>query len=137
MDTLLKIHGDVRWIIVIVAVIAVVRLVLGLIRENSYDRLTQISMMAFSTVIDIQVLLGLIYFIWNGVKDDYWPTYRFEHAITMLIALVIAHLPMRWRTAAASIRFRNDLAAVLVTMLVIVIGVARLPGPDRWLQLGP
>ena len=136
MGTLLKIHGDVRWVIVLVALIAVIRLVWGLLREKSYDRLTQMSMMAFSTVIDIQVLLGLIYFIWNGAKDGYWPTYRFEHAITMAIAVMIAHLPMRWRTAAAPIRFRNDLAAVLVTMLVIVIGVARLPGSDRWLQLG-
>jgi hypothetical protein len=93
--------------------------------------------MAFSTVLDIQVLLGITYFTWNGAKNSHWPAYRFEHGITMLIAVMIAHLPRRWRRASMPIRYRNDLAVVLVTMLVIVIGVARLPGPNRWLQLGP
>jgi hypothetical protein len=137
VSTLLKIHGDVRWIIVLVAVVAVVRLVYGLIREKPYDRVTRTAVMAFSTAIDIQVLLGIIYFIRNGAKDSRWPTHRFEHALTMLSALMIAHFPMRWRKASAPIRFRNDLAVVLVTMLVVIIGVARLPGPDRSLQLGP
>jgi len=76
-------------------------------------------------------------FIWNGAKNGYWPAYRLEHAITMLIALAIVHLPRRWRKAPAPARYRNDLVVVLVTMLVIIAGVARLPGPDRWLQFGP
>jgi hypothetical protein len=137
VDTLLKIHGDVRWVIVLVAAIALIRLIWGLVREKPYDRMTQRSVMAFSTVLDIEVLLGIVCFIWDGAKYGNWPQYRIEHGITMLIALMIAHLSTRWRRAPAPIRFRNDLAAVSGTMLVILIGVARLPGPDRWLQLGP
>jgi hypothetical protein len=137
VDTLLKIHGDVRWVIVVVAVLALIRLVWGLIREKPYDRMTQRSVMAFSTVLDIEVLLGIVYFTWDGAKYGNWPQYRIEHGITMLIALMIAHLSMRWRRTPAPIRYRNDLATVSVAMLVIIIGVARLPGLDRWLQLRP
>ena len=138
MHTLFQIHSDLRWIIVILAAAVIARLALGLIRHTpTYDRLSRGLVAAFSGVIDLQVTLGIIYMIWDGAKYDFWPRYRFEHAVTMLIAAGVAHLTMRWRSSPAPVRYRNELIIVILTLVIIIVGVARLPeigGTNRWLH---
>lgn len=133
MSTLYRIHSDWRWIIVLLAVAAVIRLAIGLFGRQEYDRSSHILTLLFRISVDIQVLLGLIYFIWHGVENDLWPRYRFEHLAVMIVAAIVAHLPTRWRNAPEIIRYRNDLLVVLATMVIIFVGVVLLPGGvDRW-----
>lgn len=133
MDTLLDIHSGVRWLIVLIAVVTFARLAIGYFGRQPYDRSARGLMMLFSTSIDIQVLLGLIYLLWSGIDNDYWPRDRFEHMAVMLVALVIAHLPMRWRKTPDPLRYRNEMMVVLVVLAVIFVGVVTLPGGTaRW-----
>jgi len=133
MSTLYRIHSDWRWIIVVLAVAAAVRLAVGLFRHQKYDRSSRILTLLFSISVDIQVLIGLVYFIWQGIEDDLWPRYRFEHLVIMLVAALVAHLPARWRTAPELSRYRNGLLVVLATMVIIFVGVVMLPGGiNRW-----
>ncbi|NLF74815.1 MAG: hypothetical protein GX573_03895 [Chloroflexi bacterium] len=134
MDTLFRIHSDLRWLLVAVAVLAVIRLVIGwLRRESPYDPISRSLMLLFSIGLDIQVLVGLIYFIWNGIDADYWPRQRFEHLVVMLIAAGVAHLPRRWRSAPAPVRYRNDALTVLAVLVIVFVGVILLPGgTNRW-----
>ncbi|MBN1963506.1 MAG: hypothetical protein JW910_02595 [Anaerolineae bacterium] len=133
MSTLFRIHSDLRWLLVAVAVIAVIRLAVALMRRQKYDRSSRVLMLAFSILVDVQVAVGLVYFLWNGFKYDLWPRYRFEHLALMLVAAAIAHLPMRWKNAPDTTRTRNDLLTVIVAMAVIVVAVLVLPGgTDRW-----
>ena len=53
--------------------------------------------------------------------------FRIEHAVTMIIAAVVAHLPVMWKNADDKIRFRNSLFIVLDVLIIIFIGVVRLP----------
>jgi hypothetical protein len=41
---------------------------------------------------DLQATLGLVLFIWSGIAGAGFPVFRIEHAITMIIAAVVAHL---------------------------------------------
>lgn len=133
MSTLYRIHSDWRWIIVLLAVAAVIRLAIGLFGRQEYDRSSHILTLLFRISVDIQVLLGMIYFIWHGVENDLWPRYRFEHMAVMIVAAIVAHLPTRWRNAPEITRYRNDLLVVLATMVIIFVGVVLLPGGvDRW-----
>lgn len=133
MSTLYRIHSDWRWIIVLLAVAAVIRLAIGLFGRQEYDRSSHILTLLFRISVDIQVLLGMIYFIWHGVENDLWPRYRFEHMAVMIVAAIVAHLPTRWRNAPEITRYRNDLLVVLATMAIIFVGVVLLPGGvDRW-----
>jgi hypothetical protein len=54
--------------------------------------------------------------------------FRIEHAVTMAIAAVVAHLSALWKNADDAKRFRNTLFIILDTLIIVFIGVARLPG---------
>jgi cytochrome c oxidase subunit IV len=133
VTTLFDLHSYLRWLVVLIAVAAIVRLALGLFRKDAYDRSSRVLTLLFSIAINVQVLVGIVYLIWNGSKYDYWPRERFEHMAVMLGALMLAHLPSRWKNRPSSLRYRNDLLVVVVVLALIFVGVVLLPGGmDRW-----
>jgi hypothetical protein len=127
MPVLLTIHSYVRWLIVIVAVIAAVKFAIGWLRGGAFQSMDRGLTSGFSGLIDLQVTLGLVYMIWNGLAVEGFPAFRIEHAITMIIAAVVAHLPARWKNVEDKTRFRNSLFIVLDVLIIIFIGVVRLP----------
>lgn len=131
LDFLLEVHSLVRWIIVAVSLIALVWFVLVWLRGMRNEKADRGLMAAFSGLIDVQVLLGVIYILWSGFAGAGFPRYRIEHAVTMIVAAVVAHLSMRWRKADAPIRARNNVALIVVVLIIVFIGVSLLP--QGWL----
>jgi hypothetical protein len=127
MSVLLTIHSYVRWLIVIVAIVAAVKFAIGWLRGGAFQKMDRGLASGFSGLVDLQVALGIIYLIWNGLAVEGFPMFRIEHAITMIIAAVVAHLPVRWKNAEDKIRFRNSMFIVLDVLIIIFIGVVRLP----------
>ena len=127
MQILLSIHSIIRWLIVIVAVIAAVKFAVGWRRGSVFQKIDVNLSKGFSGLMDLQVTLGLIYFIWNGLADEGFPSFRIEHAVTMIIAAVVAHLHVLWKNSDDKTRFRHSLFIVLDTLVIVLIGVARLP----------
>lgn len=128
MQILLMIHSLLRWLIIIAAVVAAVKFTMGWRQGVAYQGMDRGIASGFSGLIDLQVTLGLIYLIWNGIAGAGFPAYRIEHAITMIVAAVVAHLHVIWKNSEDKIRFRNSLFIVLDVLIIIFIGVARLPG---------
>ena len=127
MGLLLMLHSLVRWVIVIVTVVALVRFLLvwlGNQPEKPYDNTI---MTVFVRVAEVQMLLGLIYLLWSGAAGAGFSSYRIEHTVTMFIAVIVAHLPRRWRNAPARTRARNNVIVILVVLVLVYVGVARLP----------
>lgn len=128
MNILLMIHSIVRWLIVIVASITVIKFALGWLRGGAFSGMDRGLASAFSGLIDLQVLLGFIFFFWNGLGAGAgFPRYRLEHMAIMLVAAVVAHLPVRWKNAEDKLRFRNTLFVALDVLILIFIGVSLLP----------
>jgi hypothetical protein len=127
MSFLLIAHSHLRWLILVVALVAVVKFAWGWLRGGSFQRMDSGLASGFSGLMDLQATLGIILLIWNGVIGGF-PMFRIEHAVTMIIAAVVAHLNVRWKNAEDKIRFRNSLFIILDTLIIIFIGVARLPG---------
>lgn len=128
---ILMIHSIVRWLILIVALAAIVKFALGLAQKRAYDKMSNGLMAGFSGLMDLQALLGIIVLLWDGFAGVGFPMYRIEHAITLLLAVVVAHLPARWKKAADNVRYRNGLLAILGSLLLVVLGIMVLPG-NRW-----
>ena len=128
MQILLMIHSYVRWLIVLVAIAAVIKFALGWLRGGQFKGMDRGLASGFSGLIDLQATLGLILMLWSGFSGVGFPMFRIEHATTMVIAAVVAHLPARWKTAADKTRFRNTLFCGLGALLLIYVGVMRLPG---------
>jgi hypothetical protein len=121
-------HSILRWIILLVAVIAIVKFALGWLQGSAFKAMDRGLMSGFSGLMDLQVTLGIIYFLWNGFADEGFPAFRIEHAVTMIIAAVVAHLSARWKNADDKTRFRNNLFTIIAALILVMIGLTFLVG---------
>ena len=122
MGFVLMLHSINRWIIVVVAVIALVKFLIGWLRSTPYQPTDHRLMTAYSVLLDLQLLLGIILLIDRGFARR-----PLEHAFTMIVAIVLAHLSRLWRDKEDKVKFRNNFLAILVGILLIIAGVAVLP----------
>ena len=125
MEILLTIHGLVRWLVVILGIVTIVKLFMGVVQKSQFTKLDRQLTMFFGIAMDIQVLLGILNLVSNVMtrtfeRDD------MEHAFMMVLALVAVHLPAVWRKAPDSVRFRNTLISYVVALIFVFIGVALL-----------
>ncbi len=127
MGTVLVIHSWVRWIIVVVAVVAVVKFAAGWLLGGRFGGMDRGLASGFSGLLDLQFLLGIILLLLAGLA-----TFRIEHDVAMIVAVLVGHLPMRWKNAPDTERFRNTLIAVVAAVVIIVVGVIPLGGASRW-----
>lgn len=130
-DLLFNAHSGARWVVVLVTILALVKLIIGLVQQPTYGAVTRRLMLAFSGIVTVQWVLGLILFLALGAFDL---GYRWEHAVTMTIAVAISHLHNRWKNAPDALRYRNSLIIVVIVLMLVFIGVARLP--QGWLGKG-
>jgi hypothetical protein len=132
MTALLTIHSLVRWLATLVAIALLIRLVLGLVRKQPFDTTASALTGAFGGLMDAQLLLGLLFFVLDGLGKTGFPPYRWEHAVTMALAVIVAHLPSIWKKKEDALRTRNTLIVVAVSLLLVFIGVGPLGGWARW-----
>lgn len=125
MGTLMTIHGEVRWLVAILAVVVIIKFAIGWLGRRNYTSLDRSLLMAYTILLDINVLLGLILLFFNGGING--P--RLEHAVTMLLAVIAAHMTAMWRRSTDSpTKFRNQLLLVALSLLLVFFGVIRLRG---------
>jgi hypothetical protein len=132
MIALLTIHSIVRWLATLVAIALIVRLVIGLVKKQPFDKTATALTGAFSGVMDTQMLLGILFLVLDGLGKTGFPPYRWEHAVSMFLAVIVAHLPAMWKKQADAVRTRNTLIAVAVSLLLVFIGVGPIGGWTRW-----
>ena len=125
MDILLKSHAHFRWIVVLVAIIALIVFLLTWLqqKESKSDRTL---MAIFMGCFDLQWLMGLILFIYaattTGLQRRHW-----EHATAMTLALGIGHFAAKWKKLAPPMRARNYFFVLVIIILLIIAGVAVYP----------
>jgi len=126
VDFLLTLHGEIRWLVALVAAAAIVKYVLGLLLNQAYRPVDRGLMAAFTGLLDLNFLLGVILLFGLGGG---LPMHRIEHAVTMLLAVIVAHSSAAWRKSEdATRKFRNNLIVIVVAMLLVIVGVIRLRG---------
>ncbi len=132
MTVLLTIHSITRWLATLTAIALLVRLAIGLIKKQPFDKSAQTLTGAFGGVMDTQLLLGVLFFVLDGFGKTGFPPYRWEHTITMVLAVIVAHLPAMWKNKDDAIRTRNTLITVVVSLLLVFAGIQPLGGWVRW-----
>lgn len=125
MGTLLTIHGEMRWLVALAAVVVIVKFLIGWLGKKEYTPLDKRLLMVFTVLLDIDVLLGLIILFFGGGFSG--P--RLEHATTMILAAIAGHMTAMWRkTPDSSIKYRNQLLMVVLALALVIVGVIRLRG---------
>jgi hypothetical protein len=132
MSVLLTIHSIARWLATLVATALVIRLVIGLVKKQPFDKTANALTGAFGGLMDTQMLLGILFLVLDGLGKTGFPPYRWEHAVIMFMAVIAAHLPSMWKKKDDSIRTRNTLIAVAISLLLVFIGIGPLGGWTRW-----
>ena len=102
---LLAAHNLLRWVIVILAVYAFIRLILGWVQNKTWRQPDQKSVTFFTIALDIQLLLGLLlYFVFSdlikaafsdfgaAMSNQVLRFFTVEHSLLMVIAIVVAHV---------------------------------------------
>ena len=132
LKIVLGIHSVVRWVVVAVSLISLIWFGLVWLRGMRNEKADRGLMAAFSGLIDLQVLIGIIFILWSGFAGVGFPLYRIEHAVLMFIAAVVAHMSMAWRKADVKVRARNNVALIVCVLVIVFIGVSLLP--QGWLR---
>lgn len=137
----LTLHSILRWLVVIAAVLAVARGLLGWSGKRPWSGLDDRLGLIFTIGLDVQLLLGLIlYFFLSPITRAAFSdlggamsnqTMRFflaEHFLLMLVAVIVAHIGrIRIRKAGADQRkFRQ--AAIWYGIALVLI-LAAVPWP--------
>lgn len=139
MDTFLRYtHSGLRWVVVVVLIAALLYMLYGWLAKRPWDRRGQILLSAFSGLVGLQWIVGLVFLVVWGSQTGFGIRHYWEHLFAQTLALVAAHLHYMWRRRemADVVRYRNNLLAVLGTFGLIFVGILALPENMRW-RLSP
>jgi len=87
------IHGELRWLVLLVAVVGVGRSAAALARGGQFGRADRMIRAIYNGLLDLQALYGvglLVYLVTRFGVAPLWPR-RILHPGAMLIAVVVAH----------------------------------------------
>lgn len=140
---LLTVHSYLRWVVLIVALIALVRAAAGMTGRRPWTPSDDAAGRWFSISLDVQLTIGLIiYFFlspftmsaWGDIgaamRDD---TVRFvviEHQVGMIIAVALAHIGRARIKKTADPQRRHRLALIFFGLAFVVM-MASIPWPGR------
>ena len=128
MNILLASHSILRWVILLVAVIAILVFLISWLRRSQLNGVDRGLMSGFSGLMDLQATIGIVLLIWGGLGGLGFPAYRIEHGLIMILAAVVAHLSARWKNAEEPLRYRNYFLVILGSLFLVLIGISVLPG---------
>ena len=129
MTFFLHLHSFWRWVVLVVGLVAIVKAFIGWLGNRPFEHIDDQLGMMFTIVLDVQVLLGLINWIGRGWAAQIPqamsnPALRFfaiEHPLTMLLALVVAHVGrVRSRRGETSLAQHRS-AAIFYTLSLLLI----------------
>src|SRR5512143_3247535 len=92
MDFVVGVHGLVRWLVVIVAVVAVVRYLLVMTGRAQPSGMDRGLMSGYTGLLDLNVLLGLILIVGLSISAGQVSLLWIEHAVTNIVGVAVAHI---------------------------------------------
>lgn len=140
LETILfEAHSGTRWLVILVFILIAIRYTVGLAAKQSYDKFAANLLLAFAIILTLQWVLGLVYWIYNGLVTSgnlfFGATYRIPHLLLMTVAVGVSHaIRSRLNSGSAKDKYRSQLVAVVGIAVIVFVGVLLLPaGMSRWL----
>ncbi len=123
MDIVLTIHSILRWFIIIMAALTVFKFAVSWAGNASFKGMDRGLSSALSGLMDAQVLLGLIYFLWSGLTGDGFPAARWFHLLIMIVAAALMHVPARLKALGDKQRFGYSIVSILGALALVFVGI--------------
>ena len=138
---ILTLHSILRWVVLILAVVAVVRAFIGWLGKKEWTALDNRFGMLLSASMDIQVILGFVLYIFlsplttTALQDfgaamsnallRYWSV---EHVLLMVVALILIHVGRATSKVAEEATSKHKRAAIFFGLATLAILIA-IPWP--------
>lgn len=128
MEFMLQAHSGWRYLVILITIAAIAKYGFSWLTARSWTGMDQMLGTAMPIVYDIQLLLGLLLWImqqrWTGVV----PLSSWEHPVTMILAVVAAHIT--WsrvkKTSDDAVRFRTGAVGFLAAGVIMALGMLRI-----------
>lgn len=127
MDIVFMAHSHWRNLVYLGLVVVLIKYAIGWFTKANFTKLDRILGAAFTGIVDIQLLFGIILFTLFTIENGF-ERLRIIHACTNLVAVGILHMMAKWKNAPDTIRFRNSFIVTLVFTILIVAGIIHLSG---------
>ncbi|MET0402104.1 MAG: hypothetical protein ABW123_06850 [Cystobacter sp.] len=119
LNLLFKAHSGLRYLVLLMGLVALVYFVIGLATRRPVDKKVRILGSSFAGLLDTQVLLGII------LVGAGWP-FRpmvWGHLTLMLLAAVVAHVLLVINRKRPQPGFLLPLIAVAGALLLVLVGI--------------
>ena len=134
---MLTLHSWARWVVAIAAIVAVARAFYGWLGKKDWAKLDDQLGLLFSTSLDVQMLLGLILYIFlspitqaafknlgAAMSDATLRFFTLEHLLYMLVAVVLGHVGRALSKKATEPVAKHRMAAILFGLATLAILLA-------------
>lgn len=136
--TLLAIHCDLRWLVLIAALGAIVAAVAGLIKKAPFAPVGRVAGVIYVSLMDTQVLIGILLSFPSPYVQAFWTNpaagmkhhdprfFAVEHMTLMLLSLILAHVGAvrsRKRASQPSAAYASALKWYGASLLVMLAGI--------------
>ena len=133
ITTLVQLHGYWRWVVALVAIVALIKFLMGWLGNGKVTANDKLIATTFASVMSIQLVVGLINILGYVALNIFNPRLHIEHAVYGLVATGLSHaLPLRKDDRPDVARFRTATIMVVVSLLLIAFSVIRLRGGWVW-----
>jgi hypothetical protein len=123
MMALYHAHSGIRYLVLTIAVVALIYYAYGLITKRPFDKTARIMGIVFNSTLDINVLVGIILLIVKG-----YFSYQLMHIIFMFAALIAAHVLTVVNKKQEKPTHQIAIFAIAIPLAFIVLGINAIPG---------
>jgi hypothetical protein len=125
MEMLFVIHSHMRWLVLLVAGVALVVTARTWITKRSPGKVDGLATRIHAIMLTLQFLTGIITLVQRWGLDDGLMRYRLEHTALMLVALTMSHIVGRWRNTPVAAR--NAFLMVAGSVILMILAILVLP----------
>lgn len=134
MQILLGLHSLWRWVVLIVVVVALIRGIIGWARGSSWTGTDRTLGLLTTSVLDIQVLLGLLLYGATQAWKGQTAFIAYIHPLIMIIALAIVHIVnvRAKRLDSPVARHRTFTIGLIVALVLITAAIPSYSWSHLW-----
>ncbi|MFK7803484.1 MAG: hypothetical protein AB8G95_17750 [Anaerolineae bacterium] len=133
-DFIKALHDGIRWIVVLLAVIVLIKTLIGWLGKQEYKKIDRQLWLGLVNSAAIQLLLGIVLIIWLpfnynvSLFGDAIGLRGLEHGVTNIIAVGILMYAARFKKLDDVLQHRNKFFAVLISSALIFYAVSAVGG---------
>lgn len=129
-EFLVAAHNGIRWIVVLMAVIVLIKTLIGWLANQGYTKLDRQLWLGLVNSAAIQLLLGLVLVGWLLFTIGFSNMFRAfgAHVVTNIIAVGILMYAARFKKLSDILQHRNKFFAVLASSALVYFAVMTVDG---------